>query len=251
MDRLLTLVSLTQLHWLPCKNQLYPASSLQLGPPPVCNIGFVTFHQLDLRPEAFSHFLHRISYNICDFTTGSNSEKAVWAGEGNDQQPFYRRISPLSSLVFATRSTFVFLASFLHTNFSLHSIASETLNQFRLSTQSNVEGFNCCRYTKLSDDCAFNAWQKTTTHGKKEDWRDVQLWNLVRDVELKNKSPVSWSCFPPGWCSGRTSAPYSPWPRKKLASWATIASPLHVHETKYTSGGRRGSAESYRHKFNF
>ena len=26
---------------------------------------------------------------------------------------------------------------------------------------------------------------------------------------------------------------------------------LHVHETKYTSGGRRESAESYRHKFNF
>ena len=81
--------------------------------------------------------------------------------------------------------------------------------------------------------------------------RGLGRWNLVRDVELKNKSPVSWSCFPPGWCSGRTSAPYSPWPRKKLASWATIASPLHVHETKYTSGGRRGSAESYRHTFNF
>ena len=73
----LTLVSLTQLYWLPWKNQFYPASRLQLGPPPVCNIGFVTFHQLDLRPEAFSHFLHRISYNICDFTTCSNSEKAV------------------------------------------------------------------------------------------------------------------------------------------------------------------------------
>ena len=189
------------------------------------SLGFAT--------RTMSRFLHRISNNICDFATG----------EGNDR--------PRSSLVFATRSTFVFLASFLHTNFSLHSIASETLNQFRLSTQSNVEGFNCCRYTKLSDDCAFNAWQKTTTHGKTEDWRDVQLWNLVRDVELKNKSPVSWSCFPPGWCSGRTSAPYSQWPRKKLASWATIASPLHVHETKYTSGGRRGSAESYRHKFNF
>ena len=35
--------------------------------------------------------------------------------------------------------------------------------------------------------------QKTTTHGKKEDWGDVRLWKLVRDVELKNKSPVSWS----------------------------------------------------------
>ena len=102
------MVSLTQLHWLPCKNQLYPASSLQLGPPPVCNIGFVTFHHLDLRPEAFSYFLPRISNNICDFTAGSNSEKAVRAGEGNDQQPLYRRISPLSSLVFATRITFVF-----------------------------------------------------------------------------------------------------------------------------------------------
>ena len=101
-------MSLTQLHWLPCKNQFYPTSSLQLGPPPVCNIGFVTFHHLDLRPEAFSYFLPRISNNICDFTAGSNSEKAVWAGEGNDQQPLYRRISPLSSLVFATRITFVF-----------------------------------------------------------------------------------------------------------------------------------------------
>ena len=145
------MVSVTQLHWLPCKNQFYPTSQMQLGPPPICNIGFLTFHHLDLRPEAFSYFLPRISNNICDFATG----------EGNDR--------PRSSLVFATRSTFVFLASFLHTNFSLHSIASETLNQFRLSTQSNVEGFNCCRYTKLSDDCAFNAWQKTTSHGKKED----------------------------------------------------------------------------------
>ena len=77
--RPLTLVSLTQLHWLPCKNQFYPTSSLQLGPPPVCNIGFVTFHHLDLRPEAFSYFLPRISNNICDFTAGSNSEKAVRA----------------------------------------------------------------------------------------------------------------------------------------------------------------------------
>ena len=106
------------------------------------SLGFAT--------RTMSRFLHRISNNICDFATG----------EGNDR--------PRSSLVFATRSTFVFLASFLHTNFSLHSIASETLNQFRLSTQSNVEGFNCCRYTKLSDDCAFNAWQKTTTHSWQE-----------------------------------------------------------------------------------
>ena len=63
--------------------------SLQLGPPPVCNFGFVTFRHLDLQPEAFSHFLLRISYNICDFTTCSNSEKAVWAGEGDDRQPLH------------------------------------------------------------------------------------------------------------------------------------------------------------------
>ena len=108
------MVSVTQLHWLPCKNQFYPTSQMQLGPPPICNIGFLTFHHLDLRPEAFSYFLPRISNNICDFTAGSNSEKAVRAGEGNDQQPFYRRISPLSSLIFATRITFVFFASTAH-----------------------------------------------------------------------------------------------------------------------------------------
>ena len=79
MRRPLTLVSVTQLHWLPCKNQFYPTSQTQLGPPPICNIGFLTFHHLDLRPEAFSYFLPRISNNICDFTAGSNSEKAVRA----------------------------------------------------------------------------------------------------------------------------------------------------------------------------
>ena len=71
-------------------------------------------------------------------------------------QSLYYWICWFSSLVFATRSTFVFLASNPH-NVLAALAPSETLNQFRLSTQPNIEWFKCCRCTKLYDD-ALNAW---------------------------------------------------------------------------------------------
>ena len=45
------MVSLTHLHWFPGKNQFYPTSRLQLGPPRVCKFRFLLSH------KDFSDFL--------------------------------------------------------------------------------------------------------------------------------------------------------------------------------------------------
>ena len=76
-----------------------------------------------------------------------------------------------------------------HAKFSLHPITSNTSeasNIFHLGTRSNVEWFNYCRWGEGGDAHAQLCNCRT--------WREY----LVRDVEIKNKSPVSWSCFPPG-----------------------------------------------------
>ena len=62
------------LHWLPCKNQFYPTSQTQLGPPHICK-----FHILLL-----SHWFLCISNDICEFANllhaSIHSEKtpATW-----------------------------------------------------------------------------------------------------------------------------------------------------------------------------
>ena len=65
-ERLLTLVSLTHLHWLPGKNQFYPTSRLQLGPPRVCKFrllalsqGFLGFSSHICEVAFVSTFLHQ------------------------------------------------------------------------------------------------------------------------------------------------------------------------------------------------
>ena len=56
------LVSLNQLLWLPYKNQFYPASRLQLGPPPVCKFHILL---LSLISQNFLQYLRIcISFHI-------------------------------------------------------------------------------------------------------------------------------------------------------------------------------------------
>ena len=87
--------------------------------------------------------------------------------------------------------------------------SSETY-MFYLNTQLNVKLFNCCRCTgmthpeywwcqqyltkdKFSEEEETN-FEMYTTQSDYRTWREY----LVRDVKFKNKSPVSWSCSPPG-----------------------------------------------------
>ena len=55
-----------------------------------------------------------------------------------------------------------------------------------IPSRHSIKWFNYCRWGEGGDAHAQLCNCRT--------WREY----LVRDVEIKNKSPVSWSCFPPG-----------------------------------------------------
>ena len=93
----------------------------------------------------------------------------------------------------------------LHTMFYLHPMA---LRYYTGLYQHSIKTFKCRRWTTMSWWCS----QYLEEFKFSPVWQGggnvlVHLWNphnrnwrgnLVRDVEMKNKSPVSWSCFPPG-----------------------------------------------------
>ena len=123
-ERLLALVSLTHLHWLPGQNQFYPATRLQLRLGNCSTIGFPNFHHLYLRPEALLYFLPQLSTQKQRgqslYVSISQSPSLVIAARGYFHyfhqtsthkqcgQSLCVSISQISSLVFATRINFVF-----------------------------------------------------------------------------------------------------------------------------------------------
>ena len=91
--------------------------SLQLGPPPVCNFGFVTFRHLDLRPEAFSHFLLRIFVILQHTASVKRHFEQVKGTTGSHCTEGFLHVHHL----YLRPEALLYFLPQIHTTFSLHS----------------------------------------------------------------------------------------------------------------------------------
>ena len=64
----------------------------------------------------------------------------------------------------------------------------------RSITISYLESWRCCQCKKKVQLIQPGREEETSNFKIHRTWTGY----LVRDVQIKNKSPVSWSCFPPG-----------------------------------------------------